>query len=182
MKVYQKIKLPFDPFEDLDLSKYADLDDQSNLWHLKNVTSVELGPKLTKFLSDLNLDPVDRSCFFIGNPMTIQTIHTDGHQCEWALNFVKNWEDSSMRWYTLKDGISLPPMKQTDGNNLYRSYSPSQLKWVASETFENALVRINMPHHCVNLSTKQRYCFSVRVKNAISWEDALEMFKPWFIE
>ena len=180
MKVYQKIKLDFDPFDELAL-EYDELHRHINPWPLKTVEPHNIGAKMIKFLEDLNLSPVDRSCFFVGSPGTIQTIHTDVKK-GWALNFVKNWENTSMKWYKLKDNVPEPPIKLTNAGTKFQSYPLTALDFIDSATFQSALVKIDLPHQVINKSEIYRYCYSVRVQPMIEWEEALELFKPWFVD
>lgn len=181
MKVYQKIKLDFDPFDELAL-EYDELHRHINPWPLKTVEPHNIGPKMIKFLEELNLSPVDRSCFFVGSPNTIQTIHKDIKK-GWAINFIKNWENTTMKWFSLKDPTANPPIKLTNAGTQFQSFPLTSLNFVDSASFECALVRIDIPHQVINRSLdKYRYCYSVRVKPMIEWEEALELFKPWVIE
>jgi hypothetical protein len=181
MKVYQKIQLDFNPFDELDL-EYNELHYHINPWPLKTVEPRNIGTTLIKFLENLNLSPVDRSCFFVGSPNTIQTIHSDVKK-GWAINFIKNWEESKMEWFTIREDIPEPPIKQTNAGTAFQAYILPQLKFVDSASFQAALVRIDIPHRVCNRSLdKFRYCYSVRVKPMIPWEDALEIFKPWAID
>lgn len=181
MKVYQKLKLDFDPFSELDL-EYDDLHTHINSWPLRTVEPKHIGPTLINFLESLNLSPVDRSCFFVGRPSTIQTIHTDIKK-GWAINFIKNWEDTSMNWFELKNQSRELPIQLTNAGTQYQSYPLTDLNFLDSASFQCALVKIDIPHQVINRSKdKFRYCYSVRVKPMIEWETALEVFKPWAIE
>jgi hypothetical protein len=181
MKVYQKIKLGFDPFDELKLD-YEDLHHHENPWPLKTVEPKHIGITLIKFLENLNLSPVDRSCFFVGSPSTIQTIHTDVKK-GWAINFVKNWEESTMRWFSLRNPTDNPPIKLTNAGTQYQKFSLASLNFVDQGCFECALVKIDIPHQVINRSiNKYRYCYSVRVKPMIEWEQALKLFEPWSIK
>ncbi len=143
-----------------------------------------------KFLLKTGLKPYDPN-LFIGPPCSSTDIHTDTLTQSYAINYIWGESKSKMSWYDIKANTSSVPRVfiatsgTTTKNINYLPFRDNQVKLIEEVHVTNntlMLVRIDIPHRVTNYSNATRYCLSVRGSPTLKWEDAVEHFKPYFME
>jgi hypothetical protein len=89
-----------------------------------------------------------------------------------------------MRWFEITSNEPYKPSLTTSGTD-YMMYRDDQVNLVEEIKVPHntlMLVRTDIPHQVTNYSTSKRYCLSVRGSPILKWEDAVEHFRPYFLE
>jgi hypothetical protein len=156
-----------------------------DLWVIDPVGYIH--PDAIVFFNSLGL-VLERPHLFKGPGLLKTAIHVDGHgtksenQPGWAINWVLNCEKSQMIWYNpLKSGTE----SKTKAGTAYETWERSDCDELYNYTITSSnpvLVKNNIPHNVVNLSTTTRWCVSLRFKNPMSWEDAVKFFEPFSVD
>jgi hypothetical protein len=123
---------------------------------------------------------------FKGPPNQKTAIHIDGlhsapqYQPVWAINWILNCPQSAMIWY---EPISSGKVSKTHAGTAYQTWTPQDCKEISRVKIGElpVLVKNDIPHSVINLSNSVRWCVSIRTKNPMSWVNAKEFFKPYFI-
>ena len=121
---------------------------------------------------------------FIGPPNFSTSIHIDSLTQSYALNYVWGDSESKMRWFEITSNEPYKPSLTTSGTD-YMMYRDDQVNLVEEIKVPHntlMLVRTDIPHQVTNYSTSKRYCLSVRGSPILKWEDAVEHFRPYFLE
>ena len=143
-----------------------------------------------KFLLKTGLNPTN-PYLFIGPPCSSTDIHMDNLIQSYAINYIWGESKSKMSWYDIKANTSIVPkvLTATSGvttkNINYLPCRDNQVKLIEEVHVTNnilMLVRTDIPHRVTNYSNATRYCLSVRGSPTLKWEDAVEHFKPYFME
>lgn len=153
-------------------------------WETIKVKSFEsLSINGLKFILQTKMIPRNNN-LFISQPNMTSSIHIDGLSQSYAINYIWGEGESKMRWFELNSDEPHKPAVTTAGTD-YMIYNDNQVKLteeiiVPKNTL--ILVRTDVPHQVVNCSNSKRYCLSLRGNPILKWEDAVEHFRPYFLE
>jgi hypothetical protein len=118
-----------------------------------------------------------------GEPGENFGIHID-RGCEWTVNYICGSDESEMKWYKFKDGVSLDDGYEVpipNKNKTYMAYHSHQVEYINSAHNLSGLylMRIGIPHSVHNYSkSKRRWCLSTKnTRDRTPWEDMVEYFK-----
>ncbi len=173
-------------YNDSFINKHIDLTNNTpNSWATIKVNAVEsLTSNGLQFLLQTGLRPLNKINLFVGPPEFDSAIHVDDLLQSYAVNYVWGDSVSKMRWFELISVTSGTLALTTSGTN-FTIYNKSQVKLIEEiDVPKNTLmlVRTNIPHQVSNYSNVKRYCLSARGSPTLKWEDAVEHFRPYFLE
>jgi hypothetical protein len=153
-------------------------------WETIKVNSLEsLSINGLKFILQMKMIPRYNK-LFISPPNMTSSIHIDSLSQSYAINYVWGEGESKMRWFEVMTDEPNKPAVTTAGDD-YMIYNDTQVKLIEEiEVPHNTLmlVRTDIPHQVSNYSDTKRYCLSVRGSPVMKWEDAVEHFRPYFLE
>jgi hypothetical protein len=129
-------------------------------------------------------------------PLHMDVVKEEDRWVKWSCAI--NWDltkcDSSMEWYETSLEEVWPEKASIDqggyvlsGIHYGRHYFNKDVDQETCTLLESAnilnptLVRTDIPHRVVNNDLKVRWCISLRLKNNYSWEEAREIFKPFYL-
>jgi len=120
---------------------------------------------------------------FKGKPETSLFIHQDSPSTptnSWGINFSWGAANNEVRWYAVNDGEKSNELRSVT-NRVVDTYTTDQLVLIGSKvmTLKPTLIRVDIPHHGVNLDTTYQWTASIRDSKEWTWEQAVEFFKPW---
>jgi hypothetical protein len=192
MKNFYKLDIPVKILRDeVDTSTYPNLDDYH--WIVWNDNSNKyVTPEGLEFIRSMGFK--DQSWFdnklqpghvtvFRGKKGQVMDIHCDRGPT-WCINLVWGVSDSEMVWYKLKDDVQ-STTEMCNVGSAYESYDPNGCVEIERTSFTGPmLTRIDTPHNVINYdSDNYRWCLSIRdVSSKMTWEEAVEHFKPWITQ
>jgi len=173
-------------YNDSFISKHIDLtNDKPDIWETVKVNTIN---SLTKnglqFLLQTGLRPFSKFNLFIGPPDFDSAIHIDSLSQSYAINYIWGDSESKMRWFDIISNEPHNPGVTTAGTN-YMKYNDTQVKLIEEINVPKntlILVRTDVPHQVINCSNSKRYCLSLRGSPVLKWENAVEHFRPYFLE
>jgi len=184
---YSKLRLDFNPFVDLP-TKYYHLDNTEKLtvWN-KYIDTNDLNNSTRDWFIKNNL--FLKSCIIITYlPNSSCPIHVDGNNTDeydyrqfTAINFTMGGR-GSIQWFK--------PTGETPTDVFHTEIAKSPIIKYDEATSEladthagtdPAVVRVDMPHRGVNMSNQTRYSITLRWLPKLTWEQAQEKFKPFFL-
>jgi hypothetical protein len=173
-------------YNDIFINKHINLNNKkADSWETVKVNVANtISQNGLKFLLQSGFVPFVNFNLFIGPSNFNTAIHIDNLTESYAINYVWGDSKSKMRWFELTSNEPYQPSITTSGTN-YMIYNDTQVKLIEEiEVPCNTLmlVRIDVPHQVINYSTSKRYCLSVRGSPILKWEDAVEHFRPYFLE
>ena len=186
---YKELCLPFDPWKGLP-DHYFSKDD-----HKTPETSV-----FNKYIkqTDLNKETLD---WFLSNGLYVEhsmifsylphhktSIHTDGFEksnncMHSAINFSIGGS-GSIEWHEPLDSSSISPPKRTSvAKSPYHYIDRNKAKLLDTYEIKNPVLIDVATSHCgVNDSAEHRYSLTLRWFPKTSFQQSLEIFKPYFLE
>jgi len=173
-------------YNDSFINKQIDLTNTNpNSWETIKVNAIDsMTSSGLRFILQTGLKPFNKINLFIGPPKFDSAIHIDTLTQSYALNYVWGDGESKMRWFELISDEPHTPALTTAGTD-YMIYNENQVRLIEEITVPKntlMLVRTDTPHQVSNYSTVKRYCLSVRGAPILKWEDAVEHFRPYFLE
>jgi len=190
MQNFYKLDIPVPVLRNtVDLNSYPEFADFH--WAVWNDKSEKyMTPESIDFIHSMGIkDQVwfndkmqpDHVVIFRGNKGQFMDIHCDRGPV-WCINLAWGCSKSEMVWYQPHVNTELTTEMCSVGSP-YEKYDPAQCD-VLERTFEVGpmLTRIDTPHNVINYDNDNyRWCLSIRdLSNTMSWEEAVEHFKPWF--
>jgi len=153
-------------------------------YHINLEPEETLQDNIFDFLSDLGIKIVALTSFYC-KPQEYSIIHIDTGNYDYAkLNFIYGGSGSLMNWFRPKTParVGNEPIASSPD---FHWWMPDEVELVHQQEVKfPGLCRVGIPHNITNFNEPRR-CISIHIGDAktnerIRWQDALEIFKPWY--
>jgi len=187
MEYYRKLKLDFNPFDELPEHYFIhDATPPLAMWN-KYIDSIHLNKKTRDWFRHNNLI-LRSSMIFSYAPRCAGAIHIDGFETkeydyrQWtAINFVQGGH-GLMQWFEPIGDIPTTPNLTEVGKSPFFMYNEDNSRLVESyDVADPALVRVDVPHRGINLSDEFKFSITLRWTPKLQWAEAQEKFKSFFL-
>ena len=186
---YKELQLPFDPWKGLP-EHYFSKDDHkiSDGVFNKYVKRKDFNKETLDWFTSNGLY-LNHSMIFSYLPYHKSSIHTDGFMnnqssCVYsAINFSIGGA-GSIEWREPLDSLSIsPPKRTTIGRSPHHEIAENKTKLLDTYKINNpVLIDVGTYHRGVNDSNEHRYSLTLRWTPMTTFQQSLEIFKPYFLE
>ena len=183
---YKELRLPFNPWKELP-DHYFSKDDHTTIKVFnKYVNRTDFNKETLDWFTSNGLY-LYHSMIFSYLPHYKSSIHTDGFEkiktsCMYsAINFSIGGA-GSIEWHEPLDSASISPPKRTDvAKSPYHEVDKTRL--LDSYELKNpVLIDVGTYHRGVNDSDEHRYSLTLRWYPKTTFQQSLEIFRPYFLE
>lgn len=183
---YKKLKLDFNPFVDLPEHYYQIEDKTLKVWN-KYIDTADFNKNTRDWFIENNLF-LKSSVIFTYMPNSECPIHVDGFNTDeydyrqfTAINFTMGGQ-GSMQWFESTGEIPTDPLHTKVAKSPFVMYDETMSKLDSSYIgTDPTLVRVDVPHRGTNMSNQTRHSITLRWLPKLTWEEAQEKFKPFFL-
>jgi hypothetical protein len=111
---------------------------------------------------------------FVEPPYGYNPIHIDGFDNSHnrpAINWDLTAGQGHMKWFRLKDGVSVPNTKITTTGTPYLQFNENDCDMLHEHVIAGpCLINTGIPHNLKNLNDTPRYCLSIRFFTTITFD------------
>jgi hypothetical protein len=182
---YKELRLPFDPWKGLPDHYFSKDDHKIHAVFNKYVNRTDFNKETLDWFTSNGLY-LNHSMIFSYLPHHKSPIHTDGFEktnnCMYsAINFSIGGA-GSIEWHEPLDSLSISPPKRTAvAKSPYHDANKTRL--LDSYKIKNPVLIDVGTYHCgVNDSDEHRYSLTLRWSPKTTFQQSLEIFKPYFLE
>lgn len=183
---YRKLKLDFDPFDELPDHCFTNSNSNIDVWN-KYIDSNVFNKSTKDWFTKNNLVLKSSMIFFYG-PNCVSDIHVDGfvtpeydYRQLSAINFTKGGQ-GLMQWFEPYGEPPTTPKLTRVAKSPFIKYDETNSRLADGyDVSTPALVRVDVPHRGINLSNEIRYSITLRWLPKLSWEEAQDKFKSFFL-
>jgi hypothetical protein len=185
---YKALRLPFDPWKGLPDHYFSkDVHKIKNVFN-KYVNRTDFNKETIDWFTGNGLYLINNSMLFSYLPHHKTSIHTDGHgktnDCMYsAINFSIGGA-GSIEWHEPLDSSDISPLQLTAvAKSPYHYIDRNKAKLLDTYEIKNPVLIDVATYHCgINDSDEHRYSLTLRWMPKTTFQQSLEIFKPYFLE